>query len=347
MNPNIRIMGRTSSPEHWENGVPLFWSASGALMKVKASELTFVLFAAFEGKEHWVRVELDGATMIRTPLNQGENRITVFRGIDANTEHTVQLFREVQCMSPDEEPFEGNCLLLKDVEIQGEFLPMEPVTRRIECIGDSLTSGEGLAGAKDFMDWVSCMFSTEGNYSQHLARALNADLHVISKSGWGVYQSWDERTECGIPLYYDKVCGMIKGSTAQAFGALDEANFTWQPDAVIINLGTNDGSAYGKTADKEAFEAGLKNAVTGFLKKLRGHYPNAQLLWAYGMCGYAIEPQLKAAVEAYCAETGDTKAHYVSLPSATDEEMGSRQHPGKLNHKKAADTLLEKLKELL
>lgn len=345
MNQNIRIIGRTSSKKHWGNGVPLFWSGSGALMKVKATELTIVLDAAYQSKEHWIRVEVDGATMIRMPLNQGENRITVFSGIDAATPHTVQLFREVQCMSPDEEGFDGNCLLLRDVEIQGEFLPLEPVKCRIECIGDSLTSGEGLAGAQSFMDWVSCMFSSEGNYSQVLSKMLEADLHVIAKSGWGVYQSWDGHNECAIPLYYDKVCGMLKGSTEEKLGALDEADFSWQPDAVIINLGTNDGFAYGNSDDKAAFEIGFKNAVVGFLKTLRAHYPNAQLLWAYGMCNHDIEPMLKEAVQRYANENADEKAYYITLPSASDAEMGSRHHPGKISQQKCADVLLKEIRK--
>ena len=340
MMKEVRLMGRTAG---WrEDGtLPLFWTGSGVLFDIEGESLAFVLQAGDSQFEQWIRVEVDGVTVLRTSLQPGMNRVTVFRGIDPAKRHRVQLFKEVQAMNQDEAAF----LILRSIETPGTLFPVEEPKWKLEFIGDSLTSGEGMACEKHFMDWVSCMFSTEGTYAQLLSKALGGEVHILSQSGWGLYSSWDGDRSHVLPPCYPQVCGLLTGEGNAALGAHLPNDFTWQPDAIVVNLGTNDSSALNLAEDQETFRAAFRKAAEDYLETLRRYNPKALILWAYGMCGYALEEDLREAVANYCRRTGDRRALYVSLPQAGAEEMGSRQHPGARSNALCAQVLLKVLKE--
>ena len=160
---------------------------------------------------------------------------------------------------------------------------------------------------------------------------------------------------------------MIQGECNKKLGANDKYDFeSWQPDVVVINLGTNDDGAFNspewsneETGEKhkqhrnedgtyaEADIQQFERAVTNFLFKLRKYNPNAQLLWVYGMLGVPIKEAILKALEAYKKQSGDKKAMFLELPDTTDETIGARQHPGVLSHQNASRVLQNKIKELL
>ena len=341
MNPNVKILGRT--PAGQGDFIPLFWTGSGALFRIQASSLSFLLESADSVYEQWIRIELDGVTILRTSLQPGLNNVTVFRGIDKAQTHLVQLYKEVQAMAQDETAW----LLLRDIQTDGEILPPPPFEHRLEFIGDSLTSGEGLACETHFMDWVSCMFSTEGSFPQILAKRLNAEIRVLSQSGWGALSSWDGNENCTMYPGYREVCGLLTGKKNALLGAHEPNDFSWTPEAIIINLGTNDGSACQNCADQGDFKRRLSLRVIAFLEQIRACNPDALILWAYGMCGHVMEDTLQNAVHEYAKKTGDRATRYVHLPAASKEEMGSRQHPGRPSHQKCADVLYNELAGIL
>ena len=77
-------------------------------------------------------------------------------------------------------------------------------------------------------------------------------------------------------------------------GAKDPYDFhSWPADAVVINLGTNDGTGLGIPISPEK-AAVFSETVTKFLYTLRRCNPQAYLLWAYGMCGNPMEPYIRA-----------------------------------------------------
>ena len=55
----------------------------------------------------------------------------------------------------------------------------------------------------------------------------------------------DNNPDHNVPSRYEKICGFEEGKTAGESGADKPYDFSeWIPDAVIINLGTNDASAF-------------------------------------------------------------------------------------------------------
>lgn len=351
----IKVHGRT----RMQNPLPLFWTASGIELCADGSELTIVVTSDYEYFEQWVRIELDGYSLIRMPLNKGTNRITAYRGADPSVKKIVRLYKEVQAM-----PDDPSAMLLVDmVETDGLLYELPGRERKIEFIGDSITSGEGMAGAEQMMDWISAVFSTKDHYTGKVAQALNADYRIISQSGWGVQCGWNNDPHSVIPPHYTRVCGVIKGDRNQKLGAGEENDFGgWRPEVVVVNLGTNDSISYEMpewidedgtvyrqkklpdgSCEPESRER-FVSAVTSFLKTLRECNPDAQILWVYGMLDDSLREQIEEGLERHIAETGDRKAHYLGLPDTLEAWLGSRAHPGPLSHEAAANVISQWIK---
>ena len=343
--PRILIHGRTriAAP------LPLFWTGSGVEFYADGTELTFVLTADWSVFEQWIRVEIDGYSMLRMPLNKGENRVTVYRGLNAAEKRRVQLYKEVQAMPGDPDAM----LLLDRIETDGDVYPVPEPAVRIEFIGDSLTTGEGLAGARNLQDWQACVFSTYKSYTQLVAKELNADVRLVAQSGWGTYCSWDHLPECAIPLYYDEVCGVIKGERNETLGAHDPYDFSaWVPDVVFVNLGSNDCS--GLFGYSEEGPEPFAKAMYDFLIHLREKNPGAYIIWACGLGTNELTDTAKETMDRYVKELDDGKTELLLIPDASEDEgpdvpgvMGSRNHPGPVSNRWEADAIEKAIRERL
>ena len=336
---NIRILGRTTP----QNPLPLFWTGSGLEFLTDGSELSVEFETDYSQFEQWIRMELDGASVLRMPLERGRKKITLFRNLNPGETRHVKILKEMQALSQDADAV----LLVHGLETDGSISAAPAHPYRIEVIGDSLTSGEGLSGAKKEMSWGSLVHSTEGHYVEKLGELLDAEVRHISQGGWGAYISWDGHTECAIPLYYEQTAGVLKGERNRALGANAPYDFeSWPADAVVINLGTNDGTGLGIPLSPEKV-ALLSEAVRKFLHTLRRCNRKAYLLWAYGMCGTPAEEALLSGLRAYQKESGDPRVSYLSLTPAPDKWLGSRSHPGRESHALAAQEIAEVLRGVL
>lgn len=300
---------------------PLYWAGSSLEFTFAGSELHLVFDADFSSLEPWISVELNGAPLLRMPLERGNSSVCLFRGMTPGSPKRVRVFKETQPITDD--PLHR----LEVVEVRGvggEDLPVPPRPLFLEFIGDSLTSGEGIAGAREETDWISPLFSASQSWARQTADMLNADFCSVSQSGWGVCSGWDGDVSHAIPPWYE----------------LTRPLRDRKPDAVVINLGTNDANAI-QSGLGPVGPDGFEEGALDFLKRLRAEYPAAKLIWAYGMLDDPLRPQLERAVKRF----GD--AWYLPLPAVTEQTMGSRQHPGHLCHRAAAQTTAEFLRTIL
>lgn len=340
----LKIHGRTTgrlSP------LTLFWTGSAIELNALGTELWIEVEAAYDQYEPWISIELNSVPVSRQMLTAGKYWICVFRGMDAAAVKNVRVVKDVQAMSGDA----GCCLQIHAVKSDGGFRPVEEKAYRIEFIGDSITSGEGAIGAKSETDWIPMWFSAVHNYCALTAEALNAEFRIISQSGWGAWKSWDNKPRANLPEYYEQVCGLLTGERNEALGAFEKNDFdSWQPDIVVVNLGTNDGSAISLREDdacREEDMAAFEQAVGSFLVKIRQYNKHTHIVWAYGMLGITMMPAIHRAMNAYIQRTGDRKATVFQLPRTTEATVGARNHPGRLAHERAAEELTVHLKELL
>lgn len=353
--PQIHPLGRHVPSQ---DPLTLFYTASGIECRFTGSELWLHLNADYGQVEPWVSVELNGCWISRFPVNKGESEVCLFRGMTVGTEKHIRVLKDVQPMPDDP------CHLLQIPGVRyedGEFMPLPKPKYRLEFIGDSITSGEGAIGAKQEQDWISAFFSAENHYARMTADAMGAEYRVLSQSGWGLVSAWDNDPSHVLMPHYPYICSMACGPRNAALGAGLPNDFeNWQPDAVIVNLGTNDcgamqnppwtdpvtGKVY-KQTDTPQGQAAVERAVVDALKTLRGYNPKAALIWAFGMLGEQLRPVLENGLRRYQIETGDCNAFYLPLPAATPETLGARLHPGKVCHEQAAEVLVEFLKNIL
>ena len=234
------------------------------------------------------------------------------------------------------------------VQVDGSISPMPEKDLAIEFIGDSITCGYGADGE------LGDTYSTSNenamkSYAYKTAMELDADYHMVSFSGYGIISGYtgdgEKNTVSLMPTYYDKQ-GNSYGTilTGIKNGTLTWDFTRWQPDLVVINLGTNDAS-YAKTDEqKEEFRDGY----IAFLKTVREYNPNAKIVCTLGLMGDTLYPQVEEAVSMYSEETGDQEVSSFRL-SVQDPAngYGVDYHPTEVNHYLAADELSTYLKELL
>ena len=355
---NKHIYGRTGRQLEM---LPLFFNGSGVEVNVTGSELWIELLTDSDNLEPWVAYEINGAFMGRQMLLPGEHSICLFRNLEPSESKCVKFYRELQAVSEDE-----SCrVLIKSFKTDGEFLPVPKHDLKLEFIGDSITSGEGTYGYVKDTVWVAMYMSASVNYATMTAKALNADYNIISQGGWGVYCGWDNDVRHNIPSVYEKVCGLADGIENEKLGAAEPYDFSFKPDAIIVNLGTNDNSAFNQPAFTDP-DTGIshlqrrnpdgsfvredimkvENAVVSFLKMLRKHNPDSHIVWCYGMLGYEMTLPLTEAVNAYKNETNDNNVAFINLPNTQPEDYGAHMHPGAASHEKASKVLVDYLKSI-
>lgn len=356
--PHLRFLGRFHLETARRAGVLLlFWSGSGLELCFSGEELHVILEADFAEMPPWVAVEINGALLLRMPLNRGINDVCVFQGLPAGIPRRVRLLKETQPMPEDPA---GRLWISKLRWTGGEFFPLPSPAWRLEFVGDSLTSGEGLYGAREEADFASAWFSAVKGFPQRTADRLGAECRIVSQSGWGLLSDWRNDPRHALPDYYTQVCGVAAGEPGAVLGTQKLWDFaSWQPDAVIVNLGSNDAGAMENTPwrgpDGETFQqhrdargfALLEAAAMDFMKILRQKNPGAKLVWAYGMLDTPLRPCLEGAVARFCHVTGDKNVWYLPIPAVTAETMGARLHPGPACHEAAAETIANFLETIL
>ena len=127
------------------------------------------------------------------------------------------------------------------------------------------------------------------------------------------------------------------------FDGEQTANYDWdfsqyQPELIVVNLGTNDNSYTKGDADKCAeFENGYVN----FLKEIRAKNPNSEILCTLGIMGQELYPSITDAVDTYKTETGDSKVSVFQFSVQDSENNGYAvdYHPSAVSQKTAADEL--------
>lgn len=345
--PEIRVQGRVSSRK--TSGIPLFWTGSAIEFNITGRELWLEYTC---NGDSYIRIEIDKFDMYRFPLEVGTNKVCIMRGFSSEDVKNIRIFRETQAS--------GTIITLDALYSDGEFEPLPERKYKVEVFGDSVTSGEGLAGAVCLNHWIPAVFSCRGNYGLLVADALDADWSIVSQSGWGIFTDWRNDRNNAIPRYYDYVCGMVKNDKAVELGSTDIFDIeNDKTNITIINLGGNDNSAFGggePWVDENGVPHKMKRpddlhliteAVYNFCLHIRRRNKNTVILVCHNMLTDGLDPQIIEGVEKFKKDTGDERVHTVLIPRASDKMKGARNHPGAKAHALYAEAIIAKLKEIL
>ena len=226
------------------------WPASAVTVRFAGPALN-VSLSDTSSDEYEVAV--DGRLYAVLITRNGAHRYGVFRG--AGGPHTLSLVKRT-------EAFFGTTQFLGFQVAQGGKLLAPPArpNRHLEVIGDSISCGYG-NGAKDQHEKFTA--ATENAYLSYgavAARAVGADYTCLA---WSGRTMWPKNTMGEI---YDLALPLDPGSR------WDGAR--WTPDAVVVNLSTNDFG--GGTPDRAGWTAGYE----AFLARVRRDAPHAAIYCA-------------------------------------------------------------------
>jgi lysophospholipase L1-like esterase len=149
------------------------------------------------------------------------------------------------------------------------------------------------------------------SYGAVAARALKAEFVCIA---WSGRKLWPDTT---LPEVHDL--------TLAPWDNAPKWDFSWVPQAVVVNLGSND---YGKGIPEEK---GWTEAYAAFIDQLRKHYPQSHVFCCLcaTILGKEREPmgRLTRGVVERLKARGDRKVHYVELPPMSGDGIGPGWHP--------------------
>lgn len=319
----VRFVGRSDGCD--PAGVRYAWSGSGFVGAFRGTGLKVRL----KEKPNQHTVLIDGKLGPKLVTTDGEAWYTLATGLSSG-EHRVEMYRRTEASF--------GTTLVEAFEVEGGELlaPPAPAERRIEVIGDSITCGYGNEGA------LPCPFSaeTENHYLAYgalLARSLGAEASTVAWSGKGVIYNYGGDRVSPMPVLYPRV---DPDDRAHPY------DFKFQPQLVLINLGTNDYSS-GHDPTDELFVTTYRT----FLETLRAAYPNAFILCTVGplLSGNMLATarrNIRTAVDARIA-AGDTNVDTYELTTPNAEPVGCDWHPSLAVHAAMAAELEAPIKKKL
>lgn len=339
---NVKLLGRT---HHRGEVAWLTYSASGIEFRFEGKQCVIELVADntvnSAGHRARVAVYVDDVRIWDTLMHEKEASLTVI-----DSEETQSATIRVVKLSEVSDSVVGVAAIATDDAATIE--PTEEKNRKIEFIGDSITCGYGVDGTlQDLYD--TAIEDATKTYAYLAAELLDADYSMVCQSGYGIISGYtgtgDKNGGQIIPPYYTtqgNSMGMIEGKILTKVLEWDFSAFV--PDTIVINLGTNDYSYCGSdVAKREEFAAGYVE----FLKLVREHNPDAEIVCALGIMGAELYGSIETAVATYTGETGDTniRTFRFDVQNQAQDGIAVDYHPSATTHQKAAAKLAEALKQ--
>jgi lysophospholipase L1-like esterase len=236
------------------------WGDSTVVARFTGTQITANLTRPAENNNSFFDVVVDGnvvATLDPTLSTYTASNLT------ANSPHEVRLKKRNEADYGTAQ-FTGFTL-----GVGGAFLQPQAALHRIEFIGDSISNGYGdLGGTNANCTGVFSNEDTTQAYGPETAAQLNADVMVSAWSGKGVIENNDTSTTELMPQIW------LRSDPTDSNSAWTFTNY--QPDVVVVNLGTNDFS--NGIPDATQFTT----AYGTFLQTIRSKYAQARIYVAIG-----------------------------------------------------------------
>ena len=336
---NVRLLGRTYYSDS-EDALFAANSASGVEFYVTGTQVTFNITVMGEPVRVGVYVNdklvqrgmLYGNTgtkekcSLKVPLSGGRSKVKLIKLSEAQ-----QSTMTIDSIETD-----------KDAALT----PTPENSRKIEFIGDSITCGYGIdQPLYDPYTGAYSYFSTSTEdasktYAYQLGEMFDADTSLFCASGYGVWCFYSGSRELVIPRFYEKCSPAVKssGSGVQYFemNTVDWDFSEYEPQCIVINLGTNDWT-YLQYRYDELYN--FTDSYKELLTMVRKNNPKAKVICTVGICGDGIFPQIEQAVEDYKTSADDSEVYTLRLGTMTEngESYGVDYHPMLATNKRVAN----------
>jgi lysophospholipase L1-like esterase len=294
------------------------WSSSGFVARFLGTRLDVRLRDT--AGLNLFQVFVDGQPTLPLATRANQERYTLVAGL-AEGEHEVMLVKRTEGRV-------GEVQLLGFVTTEGGAMlaPLPGPSRRIELIGDSITAGYGNEGADEHCRFSPTTENETTTYGALTSRALGAEHSTVA---------WSGKTIEGVAQIYDRAL------PTRADSRWDSS--AWVPDAVVINLGTND-LTIGDRRDT------FVQSYLKLLDRVRALYPKALIVCAVGPMltdTYPPGKQTLSHARAYVGaavhakkQAGDEHVVYLEFPTQDiGNGYGCDYHPSKKTHELMAERL--------
>jgi len=216
-----------------------------------------------------------------------------------------------------------------------EVMPLSRKKHKIEFVGNSITCAYGVEAAKKEDTFNDSTSNFIKGYAALTAKAFDAEMMVVARSGIGVYRNFDDKPEGSerpMPVVYKNVL-------------ISEENTQWDfsrfvPDLLCLNLGTNDLSTTGYRLD--LFEKAYRN----FISQIRANYPSTKIVMLSGCMvqpGAGLE-ELRAILDRIALDlknSGDNNIYRFDFaPHDGSLGYGADWHPSASQQKKMSSELV-------
>ncbi len=321
--PGVRIVGRTAAVT---SGAAQY-SWPGVYIQARFTGTQASMTASNATGNNRITVVVDGGTPKIIAMAAGQSNVSLAAGLAGGT-HDILVWRNTEASPGGTTTFNG----LTSFGAGGALLAPAPApSRRIEVVGDSLSVGAGVLGDSTCAGGIDAYTDNFLAYGSIAARAVSADVVTVAYSGIGVYRNYGETTPTSASLTMPKRYPYAIPDTV----AWDFAMY--QPQAVVINLGTND---FGAGDPGTPYET----AYVSFVQSIRGKYPNASFI-LIDMYGGTRLTRVNNVVSALKA-SGESKVEVLSLNSVQNN-LGCNQHPNTAGQQAMGMSLAARLRALL
>lgn len=217
----------------------------------------------------------------------------------------------------------------------GKARALRERARQIEFIGDSYTVGYGNISPKRdcTVDEVWTTTDTSQAFGPIVARHYDADYQINAISGRGIVRNWNGTAAAPLPVAYPHVL-FDKNTTYN-----DPA---WQPQVIVIGLGTNDFSTALRPEEKwqsrDELHADFEATYVSFVKRLRAANSNASFIL---MASDGADGEIQAEVQKVLRQlraAGENKVDFIPMNALA--MTGCHHHPSTADSRTVADSLI-------
>ena len=283
-----------------------------ALFDTAVNQLPFPTIAWRIDGGSWQEAEIAPSVTLAEKLSPGPHDLFLMaRGLDEHQSRWAS-------------PLIASITLTDLTPTAGRFIPLLVETGpKLEFLGDSIT--EGVLVHDEMLKETPWPWLTDGrlSYAGLTAMELHAQWRQVGFGGQGVTRGGSG----GIPAASDTLNFFYK----------DCPRDDWQPDAVIINQGTNDRGV------KPDF---FKPIYAAYLKQIRTAYPKAKIIAIIPFCGAQSE-SIKAVIQERHQDQ-DTQSYVIDASQwLRHEDYTDGLHPNVRGGEKAAKQLAAELRVIL
>jgi lysophospholipase L1-like esterase len=306
-------------------------------MKFQGCDCTIILEDKSPKRQHnYIAIELDGQYQGRIKVTRDRILYPVARDL-ADTEHNLLVCKATEAQNGTIDVSGVQC---------DELLPLdEPLKRRIEFIGDSITCGMGLdlsdlpCGSGHWYDRHNAYLA----YGPIMARTLEAEWLLSSVSGIGMSRNWNSPGPI-MPWVYNNLY-----LNTETWVPWHEQSFN--PQLICICLGTNDFSDGDGTYERGLVDAEkfIDNYVY-FIKGIRDRCKRAHIVcltspMLSGDKAAQLKDFLKSVVRHMRNKERDKRVYMFEFSQSGTG--GCDSHPNEAEHQQIAAELLPFIKKTM